>query len=41
MIKELLEFSLEKELEAILKAEKYQHTPLREGYRNGYYIGVV
>jgi len=37
MIKELLEYSLNKELEAILKAERYQHTELREGYRNGYY----
>lgn len=37
MIKELLEYSLNKELEAILKAERYQHTELRESYRNGYY----
>jgi len=37
MIKELLEYSLNKELEAILKAEKYQHTQLRVGYRNGCY----
>jgi len=36
MIKELLEYSLNKELEAILKAERYQHTQLREGYRDGY-----
>ncbi len=36
MIKELLEYSLDKELEAILKAGYYQHTQLREGYRNGY-----
>jgi transposase-like protein len=38
MIKHILEYSLNKELEAILKAKKYQHTPLREGYRNGYYM---
>jgi transposase-like protein len=36
MIKDILEYSLNKELEAILKAEKYEHTSLREGYRNGY-----
>ena len=36
MIKQVLEYSLNKELEAILKAERYQHCELREGYRNGY-----
>ena len=36
MVKELLKYSLNKELETILKAEKYQHCELREGYRNGY-----
>lgn len=36
MIKELLEYSLNRELEAILKAERYKHSELREGYRNGY-----
>jgi len=36
MIKEILEYSLNKELEAILKAEKYEHTSLRQAYRNGY-----
>jgi transposase-like protein len=36
MIKQILEYSLNKELEGILKAEYYQHTELREGYRNGY-----
>ena len=36
MIKEVLEYSLNKELEAILKAEKYQRCELREGYRNGH-----
>jgi transposase-like protein len=38
MIKEILEYSLNKELDAILKAEKYEHTQLREGYRNGYRV---
>jgi len=37
MIKEVLEYSLNKELEAILQAERYQHTQLRKDYRNGYY----
>jgi len=37
MIKKVLEYSLNKELEAILKVEKYQHTELRVGYLNGYY----
>ena len=37
MIKEVLEHSLNKEIEAILKVEKYQHTELRVGYLNGYY----
>jgi len=36
MIKELLEYGLNKELEAILKAGYYQCTELREGQRNGY-----
>jgi len=36
MIKEVLEYSLNKELEAILKAGYYQRTELREGQRNGY-----
>jgi len=31
MVKELLEYSLEKELEAILKAVKYERIRLREG----------
>ena len=37
MIKKVLEYSLNKELEAILEAERYQHTQTRKGYRNGYY----
>ena len=37
MIKELLEYSLNKELASILKADYYQHTFLRKSYRNGYY----
>ncbi len=37
MIKQVLEYSLNKELEAILKAERYQRCELREGYRNGYH----
>ena len=37
MIKKVLEYSLNKELESILKAERYQRTELRTGYRNGYY----
>ena len=36
MIKELLEYSLNKELETILKVENYQRCELRKGYRNGY-----
>ena len=36
MIKELLKYSLNKELETILEAERYQHTELREGYRSYY-----
>ena len=36
MIKQVLEYSLNKELEAILKADYYQRTQLREGQRNGY-----
>ena len=36
MIKEILEYSLNKELEAILKAKNYEHTSLRQDYRNGY-----
>ena len=36
MIKQILEYSLNKELEAILKAGYYQRTELREGQRNGY-----
>ena len=35
MIKELLEYGLNKELEAILKAD-IRRTELREGQRNGY-----
>jgi len=33
---QVLEYSLNKELEATLKAERYQHCELREGYRHGY-----
>jgi len=36
MIKEVLEYSLDKELGAILKADYYQRTQLREGQRNGH-----
>jgi len=37
IMKKVLEYSLNKELESILKAEKYQHAELRIGYRNGHY----
>ena len=36
MIKEVLEYGLCMEFKGILKAERYEHTFLREGYRNGY-----
>jgi putative transposase len=36
MVKRVLEYSLEKELEGIIRAGRYEHTSLREGYRNGY-----
>ena len=35
MIKRVLEYGLNRELEAILRAERYRRTRLRQGYRNG------
>ena len=37
IMKKVLEYSLNKELEAILEAERYQRIQTRKGYRNGYY----
>jgi len=41
MIKKILEYSLNRELEEIIKAGRYEHTLLREAYRNGYYTRTL